>query len=850
MSRPPQALRTMAVAVLLATGTTACGDFTEPNVLPVSEETTQPDVASLRSATLVTEVMAASGREYRAVEPLDESERTYTDRAYVYEAVPSSLEGATFIQTANDDKSATDDQDFLTFDLSRDATVYVAHDDRLERPSWLTDGFSDTGMDLGMSDGPSGAFSLYAAGYSAGPVVLGGNVVNQTNNSSMYTVIVAGADDPGDGVPPVVSITAPADGSTVSGVIVLEAAASDQETSVVSVEFTVGNNAVGSDTSTPYSVQWDSQGASDGEYQITATARDEGGNTASASISVVVDNHGDGGLTISNVEADSGEPYSISDGLDNGDRFYIDRSYTYRLVPPSLEGLSYIRTANDDKNAEPGSSSFLTFDISADAIVYVAHDDRLARPEWLLSGFADTGLDVDASDAPSQSYSIFMSPFPAGTVTLGANARTAETASSMYGVIVEPAHDGSDTEPPTQPTNLSASALSSSRIDLAWDASTDNVGVEGYRVYRDEAQIASVTETSYSDTGLAPSNSYSYQVQAFDAAGNTSALSSPASATTDGSTSAIRIPARDEWTERGAVILPGPAGAWDHRLSGMISPADVIKKDGTYYLYYLGATGDRYDGGPANRTLGVATSADGITFDKYAGNPVITHQPSREDGTENAVEEGVFSAGALVDADGTFVLYFGGMEATSSRTVDSDAVLATSSNGLDFTVAGDVIRNGDPDFSDGSDEVFPVGAYRAPSGDIKVYYVSSAGNRDLSVATGPDRDDLRSGVVALDLSDPVTGGGDPSVLNDSTMIVPIQVTYEGEIQFRRTTPGAPEDLSTLVDTQFFDDLGGGSSAEISGATILLDPEAGFWFLYYLSSDGLEIRLRTAPIRYE
>jgi len=91
-----------------------------------------------------------------------------------------------------------------------------------------------------------------------------------------------------------------------------------------------------------------------------------------------------------------------------------------------------------------------------------------------------------------------------------------------------------DTSPPSPPTNLTASAVSSSEINLSWNASTDNVGVTGYKVYRGGVQIATTTSTSYSNTGLAPSTTYTYTVSAYDAVGNTSAQASSASATTQG----------------------------------------------------------------------------------------------------------------------------------------------------------------------------------------------------------------------------------------------------------------------------------------------------------------------------
>ena len=105
-----------------------------------------------------------------------------------------------------------------------------------------------------------------------------------------------------------------------------------------------------------------------------------------------------------------------------------------------------------------------------------------------------------------------------------------------------------DTTPPTAPSALSATATGTTTISLGWTASTDNVGVTGYRVERCQgagcstfAQIGTTTgAVSYGDTGLVAGTSYSYRVRATDAAGNLSAYSNSASATTNqGSASPI-----------------------------------------------------------------------------------------------------------------------------------------------------------------------------------------------------------------------------------------------------------------------------------------------------------------------
>jgi chitodextrinase len=88
-------------------------------------------------------------------------------------------------------------------------------------------------------------------------------------------------------------------------------------------------------------------------------------------------------------------------------------------------------------------------------------------------------------------------------------------------------------DPPTVPSGLSASVISTSQINLSWASSTDNeVSVAGYRIYRGGARIATTSSISYSDTNLSASTLYSYTIAAYDSAGNVSASSTAASATT------------------------------------------------------------------------------------------------------------------------------------------------------------------------------------------------------------------------------------------------------------------------------------------------------------------------------
>jgi len=144
---------------------------------------------------------------------------------------------------------------------------------------------------------------------------------------------------------------------------------------------------------------------------------------------------------------------------------------------------------------------------------------QIATPN--VTTFSDTGLTASTS----YSYRVRATD-AAGNLSSFSSTSTATTSSA-------------DTTAPTAPANLTATAASSGQINLAWTASTDNVGVTGYRVERCQgagcsnfAQIAAPTTSAFNDTGLTASTSYSYRVRATDAAGNLSTFSLTVTTTT------------------------------------------------------------------------------------------------------------------------------------------------------------------------------------------------------------------------------------------------------------------------------------------------------------------------------
>jgi len=134
----------------------------------------------------------------------------------------------------------------------------------------------------------------------------------------------------------------------------------------------------------------------------------------------------------------------------------------------------------------------------------------------------------------------------------------------------KPAPAPADTIAPATPTGLAASAVTSTSLTLSWSPASDNVGVTGYRVYRDGTLVASPGGTSVSITGLLASVLYSFTVSAVDAAGNASASSAPLSVTTPPlttPTSAPTPPPYDPQIQWRTGMETGDLSAWSEKVN-------------------------------------------------------------------------------------------------------------------------------------------------------------------------------------------------------------------------------------------------------------------------------------------
>ena len=302
----------------------------------------------------------------------------------------------------------------------------------------------------------------------------------------------------------------------------------------------------------------------------------------------------------------------------------------------------------------------------------------------------------------------------------------------------------------------------------------------------------------------------------------------------------VSVPAESDWHEVGPILAAGPDGAWDRHLAGASSPSTVVRHDALWWLYYGGADGLRDDdGGPRHRAIGLATSRDGVRFEKHGDGPVLSHLPTGHP------EEGANSAAVALAPDGRFVMHYGAATGFRADQIHADLRAARSADGRHFEDVGLVLSREDPSVYGFGDEIFPIASYRY-AGTWYVFYLpnGSPQSRDLAVAWGPSELDLGHTALVLDGSpeDPARCGANVVVLGDRVLVF-VQRGWKPHVRAEvRVAPAAsPWELGPPLrvwdgplfreQTKFF--------------TVTLDRERRTWLLYRLDWNGRFI-LHAAP----
>jgi chitodextrinase len=204
-----------------------------------------------------------------------------------------------------------------------------------------------------------------------------------------------------------------------------------------------------------------------------------------------------------------------------------------------------------------------------------------------VTAFTDTGYVDGAGGSALANGTQYC--YTVGSVDAAGNVSTVSSQACATPTSGTPGT--SDTTAPSVPGGLGASP-GDTRVTLSWNASTDDVGVAGYRVYRNGTQIGSPSATTYTDSGLTDGTSYSYTVAAIDAAGNLSAQSTPISATpvasSGGTTCSLYASTSGSDSNSGTATAPF---ASPQTLLGALAPGQVgCVRGGTYHVSELRAT--------------------------------------------------------------------------------------------------------------------------------------------------------------------------------------------------------------------------------------------------------------------
>jgi Bacterial Ig domain/Fibronectin type III domain len=394
-----------------------------------------------------------------------------------------------------------------------------------------------------------GSHTIYAKAYDA---------VNAGVNSATVSINVDNIPD----AKPTVTVTAPVASATVKGVVAIAASAGD-DVGVTKVEFYVNGTIIGTDTTSPYNMSWVTTGyADDQNHTITAKAFDTAGQTTtSASVTVKVDNVDNVApvVTVSSPQDGATLTGSIAilgsatdnvgianirilvDGVQKAAQVTSPISYTWNTTDQD-NGTHTIRIEATDTSGSVSASvvgiTVQNADTQAPAIpsgiVATAGDASItlkwnANTEPDFSHYSVRFKKTTDSDAawvwPATSLATTQYTFVGLTngVDYNVEVRAIDNSGnrSNYASATAKPTAPPDTTAPNPPTGLVASAVSSTQVSLRWAASTSTDTV-AYNVYRNGNLLATVSSTSFGESGLSPSTSYAYAVEAVDAAQNKS----------------------------------------------------------------------------------------------------------------------------------------------------------------------------------------------------------------------------------------------------------------------------------------------------------------------------------------
>ena len=258
---------------------------------------------------------------------------------------------------------------------------------------------------------------------------------------------------------------------------------------------------------------------------------------------------------------------------------------TIQQANPTLTGGSTSPLVIDNV---PVSDALLKFDVTGTSC------DTLTSAKLTLTDNADgsvKGGDIYTTGPFTESTVSWSTAPTRGALlnSLGAVASNSTVSVDVTLTVICSQAQVADNTAPSAPANLRSTGNTAGEVDLAWDASTDNIGVSEYHIYRGGSQIGIVpaSSLSYQDTTVAASTSYSYTVRAFDSAGNSSGDSNTVTVTTPAGTSPPAPPTNLVASLSGTSV----ALTWTASTSGTVTGYNIYRAPHGQTLVRLASSG-------------------------------------------------------------------------------------------------------------------------------------------------------------------------------------------------------------------------------------------------------------------
>lgn len=379
------------------------------------------------------------------------------------------------------------------------------------------------------------------------------------------------------------SFTSPVNGAALNGTIniTLNPTLTNRTSRV---NFYLNDIYFGQNFSFPFDTSFDTRRLANGSYSLKAIVLDNSGNSTTTIIPVTINN-----TFISDVTAPS-----VPSGLATTNVTSSQVGLTWTASIDNVGVSVYYVKRNGVVVAEVGSNSYIDTTVSAGAT------------------YSYTVSAVDPDDNVS-----------------------ADSSS-----LLVTASNPTDTQPPTVPTNLVATVVSTTEIDLSWTQSTDNVSVTGYEVFRDGNLLTTTATNSFNNTGLSASTGYSYYVKAVDAVGNISQSSNNVSVTTDATPPDTQLPTVPTNLVTTVVSTSEIDLSWDASydntavasyqvfrngigigVTNTMSYQDTGLSPGTTYRYTVTATDDAGNTSAQSIEVSATTNSTGNTTPTTPSNP-------------------------------------------------------------------------------------------------------------------------------------------------------------------------------------------------------------------------------------